>query len=182
MDNKVINADFSKEDAFKTLDIVKESIKHSDNKTAILMGFLVLLVGLTLDVFKSIKIISEWQNIALCVILLILFVLYCTALFSTVIINSLVFLSRYSSSKYNNKYCIKRESVFFFADIDKMGYENYLKKTKSITDSELINDIKNQIVINSTIAKKKALYFNLALLFSLIWFALTIMILILLNI
>lgn len=59
---------YSKEDAFKVLELVKESIKHTDNKSAILMGLITLLIGFTTKIFDAVHIISDWNNKVLCVL------------------------------------------------------------------------------------------------------------------
>ena len=48
------------------LEIVNGSIKHTDNKSAILMGLITLLIGLTTKVFEAVHIISDWNNKVLC--------------------------------------------------------------------------------------------------------------------
>lgn len=51
-----------------------------------------------------------------------------------------------------------------------------------MSDEELIKMINEQIIINSAISKKKAYYFNLSLLFSIILLSLTLTLLILISI
>ncbi|WP_288060796.1 hypothetical protein, partial [Thomasclavelia cocleata] len=63
-----------------------------------------------------------------------------------------------------------------------MGYEEFKRKSSSLTDEDLINDINEQIIINSAISKKKAFYFDFALLFSFILLVLTITLLIFISI
>ena len=174
-----LNKAYSKEEAFKVLDIVNDSIKHTDNKSAILMGLITLLIGLTTKVFEAVNIISNWNNKVLCAFLLLLFILYCCAVFLSVVFASLVFVSRYKAEKYIKHKNLKGNSLLFFGDIDKMGYKEFKDKSSSVAEEEFINAINEQIVINSAISKKKAFYFNFALLFSLILLALTIALLIL---
>lgn len=176
-----LNKTYSKDEAFKVLEIVNDSIKHTDNKSAILMGLITLLIGLTTKVFEAVNIISNWNNKVLCVFLLLLFILYCCAVFLSVIFASLVFVSRYKADKYIMHKNLKGKSLLFFGDIDKMGYKEFQDKSSSVTDEEFINEINEQILINSSISKKKAFYFNFALLFSLILLALTIALLILIS-
>lgn len=94
----------------------------------------------------------------------------------------MVFVSRYKADKYIKHKNLKGNSLLFFGDIDKMGYKEFQDKSSSVTDEEFINEINEQILINSSISKKKAFYFNLALLFSLILLALTIALLILISV
>lgn len=177
-----LNKAYSKEEAFKVLDIVNDSIKHTDNKSAILMGLITLLIGLTTKVFEAVNIISNWNNKVLCAFLLLLFILYCCAVFLSVVFACLVFVSRYKAEKYIKYKNLKGNSLLFFGDIDKMGYKGFKDKSSSVSEEEFINEINEQIVINSAISKKKAVYFNFALLFSLILLALTIALLILISV
>lgn len=177
-----LNKVYSKEEAFKVLDIVNESIKHTDNKSAILVGLITLLIGLTTKVFEAVNIISNWNNKVLCGFLLFLFILYCCAVALSIIFSSLVFVSRYKAEKYLKHKNLKGNSMLFFADIDKMGYKGFKEKSSSLSDEEFINEINEQIIINSAISKRKAFYFNIALLFSLILLALTITLLILISV
>lgn len=172
---------YSKEDAFKVLELVKESIKHTDNKSAILMGLITLLIGFTTKIFDAVHIISDWNNKVLCVSLLLLFILYCIAVIISIIFTSLVFVSRYKAKKYIKQKNLKGNSLLFFGDIDKMGYERFKDKSSSLTDEDFINEINEQIIINSAISKNKAFYFNLALIFSFVLLVLTILLLILIS-
>ena len=58
-----LNRTYTKDEAFKVLDLFNESIKHTDNKSAILVGLITLLIGLTTKVFEAVNIISNWNNI-----------------------------------------------------------------------------------------------------------------------
>lgn len=177
-----LNNTYSKDEAFKLLEIVNDSIKHTDNKSAILMGLIALLIGLTTKVFEAVRIISDWNNKVLCVFLLLLFILYCGSVFLSIIFSSLVFVSRYKSEKYIKHKNLRGNSLLFFGDIAKMGYKEFKDKSSRVSDEEFINEINEQIIINSTISKKKAFYFNFALLFSLILLFLTVALLILISV
>ncbi len=72
--------------------------------------------------------------------------------------------------------------MLFFGDINKMGYKKFKEKSSALSEEEFIDEINEQIIINSAISKKKAFYFNIALLFSLILLALTITLLILISV
>ena len=173
-----INNTYSKDEAFKVLEIVNDSIKHTDNKAAILMGLIALLVGLTTKVFETVRIISGWQNKVLCGFLLLLFILYCGSVFLSIIFSSLVFVSRYKAKQYVKRKNLKGNSFLFFGDIDQMSFKEFKDKLNSVTDEEFMDEINEQIIINSSISKKKALFFNFALLFTLILLFLTIALLI----
>ena len=174
-----LNDTYSKDEAFKVLETVNDSIKHTDNKSAILMGLIALLIGLTTKVFEAVHIISEWNNKVLCGFLLLLFILYCGSVLLSIIFSSLVFVSRYKAEKYIKHKKLKGNCLLFFGDIAKMGYKEFKDKSSSISEEEFINEINEQIIINSAISKKKAFYFNFALLFSLFLLCLTIALLIL---
>ena len=177
-----LNKVYSKEEAFKVLEIVNDSIKHTDNKSAILMGLITLLIGLTTKVFEAVHIISDWNNKVLCAFLLLLFILYCGTVILSILFSSLVFVSRYKSEKYIKGKNLKGKSLLFFGDINKMSYKEFNDRSSSMSYEELINMINEQIIINSTISKKKAYFFNLALLFSIILLTLTLTLLILIYI
>lgn len=177
-----LNDTYSKDEAFKVLEIVNDSIKHTDNKSAILMGLIALLIGLTTKVFEAVRIISDWNNKVLSGFLLLCFILYCGSVLLSIIFSSLVFVSRYKAEKYIKQKNLKGNSLLFFGDIDKMGYKGFKDKLSSMSDEEFIDEINEQIIINSAISKKKAFYFNFALLFSLILLVLTIALLILISV
>lgn len=105
-----INKTYTKDEAFKVLDLVNESIKHTDNKSAILVGLITLLIGLTTKVFEAVNIISNWNNKVLCGFLLFLFILYCVAVALSIIFSSLVFISRYKAVKYIKQNNLKGNS------------------------------------------------------------------------
>lgn len=88
-----LNRTYTKDEAFKVLNLVNESIKHTDNKSAILVGLITLLIGLTTKVFEAVNIISNWNNKVLCGFLLFLFILYCGVVALSIIFSSLVFVT-----------------------------------------------------------------------------------------
>ena len=177
-----LNKAYTKEEAFKVLEIVNGSIKHTDNKSAILMGLITLLIGLTTKVVEAVHIISDWNNKVLCTFLLLFFILYCATVILSILFSSLVFISRYKSEKYIKANNLQGKSLLFFGDINKMSYKEFNDKSSSMSDEELIKMINEQIIINSAISKKKAYYFNLSLLFSIILLILTLTLLILISI
>lgn len=146
-----INKTYTKDEAFKVLDLVNESIKHTDNKSAILVGLITLLIGLTTKVFEAVNIISNWNNKVLCGFLLFLFILYCVAVALSIIFSSLVFISRYVTNKGQIFERVSSGS-FVVKDSAKLS-QIYYKREEQLKNTELklsLEPIKpNKIIVEN---------------------------------
>lgn len=181
MANKELNQAYKKEDAFTLLSIINGWIQHADNKASILIAFIALLMGLNTDIFKAIHIIILWENIGLCISLIIILLLYFIALGFVLLYETMVLVARNNVKKYKNIQGLSNDSLLFFGDIQKIGFKKFCDRTNNLSEEELINELNEQITINSYIANKKLQYFNKALISAFSLLALTIVLLVLIN-
>lgn len=152
------NKNYTREDAYKTLNMINEWIRSSDTKTSILMTMVALFSSLSISMFETLKnIISFSANPFLSTIIVIVFVLY---IFLFIVIFYFSFISLVARICIKN---INSKSLFFFGNIADLEKNEFIEKTSKIVDKDIINDLKEQIVINSKIAKMKLKYFNYSL-------------------
>lgn len=159
------NVNYTKDDAYRTLNIINEWIRSSDTKTSILLGFISLLLGFTLTVFNGITYIKELEKVNfLAVVIVLLLIVYILAAAVAVVCCCLSLIARLKTNK------IQSSSIFYFGHIANSTKEDYMSKTSKTTEADILKDIKNQIVINSRIAKRKFQHFNHALIASMVLF------------
>ena len=149
MDNKNY---YTKDDAYRTLNMINEWIRNSDTKTSILLGFISLLLGFTLTVFNGIAYVKELEKVNfLAVVIVMLLMVYCLSAVIAVICCCMSLIARL---KTNN---IQSSSIFYFAHIANSTKEEFASETSKITEADILKDIKDQITTNSRIAKRKFL-------------------------
>lgn len=152
------NKNYTKEDAYNTLNLINEWIRNSDTKTSILMAMVALLTGLSITVFDNIKNLINFSfSSVFNTILVILISLFICSFIATYYFSFSSLIARLKSKKINS------ESIFFFGYISSLSEEDFMERTSKISESEIIDDLKKQILINSEIAKIKLNYFNYGL-------------------
>ena len=170
MDDK---RNYTKEDAYQTLNMINEWTRSSDTKTSILLAFISLLLGFTLTVFQGIKYIKELEAVNFLAVLIVFFlILY---VFSAAIAIGCCCMSLIARLKLKN---FQGSSIFYFGDIANCTKEEYISKTSEISEADMLKDLKEQIEINSRIAKRKFQWFNYGLISSMIVFFCAIILLI----
>lgn len=160
---------FSKETAFRTLELINSWINNVDTKVSFSLAFSTTILGLifynagsepkALQEFKiayAEKSISffNWSSVA------ILFLMYVSFL----IVLICFFLSLRGKVVNSNK----GKSVFFFGTIADYSMNNYKSKVFSMNENELKKDLTEQIHINSRICRNKFKWYNIGLSFLII--------------
>lgn len=135
------------EDFKYTYDTIKSWINNVDNKISILLAFLVTIIGYIFSITD--KIYQKNIQVFILVIVIILLVGGC--------------LLCIFALKGRVRTKINYTSMIFFGSISKMDRKEYFDKSLKTNEKQLINDIKNQIYINSCICNKKFKLYNLAL-------------------
>lgn len=148
------NVPIVKKDAENTLKDIHGWIKSSDTKFSILLGVVAVLFGLTTVVFKSLPYIANNDFSAT-----VFFVALFTALYilSTVTTLLICLIGLFSRLKPN------RDSCLYFGCIANKNLSVFKQSILSQTEEEKLDDLLNQIHINSIIANKKMKLFNYAI-------------------
>lgn len=160
MDNSV-NKAYTKDDAERLLADVHNQIQHADNKASVLLTFLGIIVGLTLNAFLALKQVDFTHEITISVFVVAFFILYLLSLIASLIFEIIVLTARYDISKFK-QYGIEKQ-VFYFGYIGKVGYKKFKADLENMSEEDILQEINSQIVVNSYIANKKYKFFNWAL-------------------
>lgn len=151
MNENLISA---KEDAKQNLNNIQDWIKAADTKFSILLGVVAVLFGLTTEVFKILPYAAE-NTFSVKIFFAVLFwVVYVLSSLSTVIICLSGLFSRMKTPKTN--------SMLYFGNIANQELNEYKFNMLATTEEEKLDDLLNQIHINSRIAEKKMKLFNCA--------------------
>lgn len=135
------------EDFKYTFDNINVWINNVDNKISILLVFLVAIIGYTFSINKKINM----NNIQTFIIMISIVLLVCGCLLCIFALKGRI------KSKINYT------SILFFGSISKMDRKEYYDTLSKMDEKQLVNDIKNQIYINSCICSKKFKLYNFAL-------------------
>ena len=130
-----------------TFDNINTWINNVDNKISILLAFFAAIIGYVFSIKEKISM----NHINLFIIGILIGVLVCGCL--------LCFLALKGRIKSKINY----NSMIFFGSISEMDRKDYYDRLSRINEKQSINDIKNQIYINSCICSKKFKLYNLAL-------------------
>ncbi|ACA57427.1 hypothetical protein CF088_19190 [Clostridium botulinum] len=156
-------SNYNREDAYKTLEIINLWIGNIDTKISFVLAFMAVLIGFIFtkglpNSFQNVadKKLLELKGIDILGILIVLS-LYCTSLISIIF-----FLF---GIKGKVKDISNNQSIFFFGSIGGMDRVAYIEKINNMTEDEILNDLGEQIHINSKICSKKISYYNKGLLF-----------------
>ena len=160
MENSV-NKAYTKNDAERLLADIHNQIQHADNKASVLLAFLGIIVGLTINAFLALKQIDFTNEITISVFVVIFFILYLLSLIASLIFEIIVLTARYDISKFK-QYGIEKQ-VFYFGYIGKVGYKKFKNDLEDLSEEDILQEINSQIVVNSYIANKKYKFFNWAL-------------------
>lgn len=150
---------YTKEDAFRSLEMINSWINTMDTKISFVMAFISVLIGFIFsnglpEMFDEIKKFEKLQQMTLEQVVSVLLVLVlCGA--SLACIGFLV-----AGLTARTKNTTPVTSIFFFGDIAMRELENVQDDMNKITEKKLLADLQNQIFINSQICTKKANYFN----------------------
>lgn len=141
------NKNIKIEDFKYILDNINAWINNVDNKISILLVFLVAIMGYIFTLDNKMCL----ENIQTVILFVATILLVCGCLLS-------IFALR---GRIKSK--VHYTSMIFFGSISNMDRKEYFDRSKKINETQFINDIKNQIYINSCICNKKIKLYNFAL-------------------
>lgn len=159
-----VNVAYTKEDAYRSLEIVNMWISNMDTK----VSFALALAGVLISYIfasgfpKALKRIcgvsklselSGGEIIASILVILLYFVS-----FLSIISFMLAIVARVKN--LNNA-----PSIFFFGSIGLMDLQNYTDKVSQMTEDQIIRDLEEQIHTNSKICSQKAKWYNIGIKF-----------------
>lgn len=157
-----VNFTFSKDDAYKILEMTNNWISNIDTKVSFALTLSVALIGFIFskslpNVFKVISGVSKLKELTLALIIgaILVSMLY-TVSFISIIYFILSIIARI---KHPNNI----DSVFFFGSIAEMEFLDYKMKVNNMNEKEILEGLKKQIHINSVICNKKVKYYNIGI-------------------
>lgn len=164
-----INPSYTKEDAYKTLEVVNTWINNIDTKVSYALALVGALSALIFSLnFKGINHILELEKLNMWNIIESVLVI---ALYILVFISILCFLLAIIARVKNES---NNKSIFFFGTIASMGLSEYKEKINKMNEKNIIEDLQEQIHINSRICSRKIKFYNLGIKFFIIgiilWF------------
>lgn len=162
------NRKYSKEDAYKTLDMINMWIGNADTKISYSLTFIGVLLGFFLTGSKPIKLsetISQIYSNGLQILKLkeiIILVLICA--FTATSITAIVFLykalkGRIDPKVYEEDGLITNSNIFW-QTISKKSYVDFHNSINALNQENLIKEISSQVFINSKICTKKFENYN----------------------
>ena len=168
MNENLISA---KEDAKQNLNNIQDWIKAADTKFSILLGVVAVLFGLTTVIFKSLPYIANNEFSATVFFVALFTVLYILSTVTTLLICLIGLFSRLKPNQ---------DSCLYFGCIANKNLSVFKQSILSQTEEEKLDDLLNQIHINSIIANKKMKLFNYAIVSAIILLVSTMLSLIML--
>ncbi|MBU5294443.1 hypothetical protein KQH90_10420 [Anaerosalibacter bizertensis] len=155
---------FTKEDAYLTLEMINTWISNIDTKVSFALAFSGVLIGSVFstglpNALKRISEVSKLKElnggeIIGAILVCILYVIS----FMSILYFMLAIIARIKNP--NNP-----QSVFFFGSIATMKLLEYKTKVNSMSQQEILEDLEEQIHINSMICNKKVKYYNIGIRF-----------------
>lgn len=150
---------YSREDAYKTLEIINGWIGNMDAKISFALAFVGILVGYIFSngmpkIFEKIANVDKLSELSGVEILAaVIVVLLYVISFASIGCLMIAVLARIKNSN-------GVESVFFFGTIGNMKLEKYKERVDNLSEKEIITDLEEQIHTNSRICTKKAKWYN----------------------
>lgn len=151
-----------KEDIYKSLELTNTWIANMDAKISFALALIGVLIGMVFkeglpSVFQKFKELSEISQLHSWDVLTIIIVglLYLVS-FSSLICFICAIIARIKTAENTS-------SLFFFASINRMGLNDYKARLSRITEKEMIEDLKEQVFINSKICTQKTQLYNIGM-------------------
>ena len=150
------NNEYSIDDAYRSLDNINSWIINSDTKASIVLGLLGVLFTIIFSNSDFINILNKlineiFNDIMFCDIFYLIIMFFSLVLFINGIYNLILVLIPKLKLNIN-----KRKSILYFGDICSFESVNEFKyKVYHTKKGELLDDVLNQVYINSNICTKK---------------------------
>jgi len=164
---------FKKDDAFQTLTLINTWTGNIDTKISFALALVGVLISIVFsnglpNAFQRITQVSKLEELNSGEILAAILVgLLYFASFLSMVCFMWAIIARLKNPT-------NASSMFFFGSIEKMDLQDYRDKMNQITESELIEDLEEQIHTNSKICNQKAKWYNKGIKFLLativLWF------------
>lgn len=155
---------YSKEDAYKTLELTNSWIGNADTKSSLGLAFIVALLAIIFNntdtmpvAFQNLSTAINEQSVSCCTIIGTLLVI---ALYLSCVTTIIMFFKAIRGRIKTNT---TKKSIFFFGTISTMSINEFKCKTMSSNDKEITKDILEQIHINSCICSVKFKFYNTGL-------------------
>ncbi len=148
---------FGKEDAYQVLEMMNSCIRDTDMKVSFTLAFVGVLVSSIFgeELPNAFQKIANELNIckveAIDILAVMLVLLLYGVSFFAIIYFILAIIARVQ---------VHNHSVCFFGSVSKMKLDEYKDKVKNISEKEMMEDLKEQIYINSCICSLKVSYYN----------------------
>lgn len=171
--NQNTDKPFTKEDAYRILEMVNKWITNIDTKVSYALALTGVLIGFVFNkgVPSSLKRVSEVLKLSELsggeIIGAILVCLLYIVSFISVIYFMLAIIARIKNP--NNA-----QSIFFFGSIGSQKLIDYTTKVNGMSEQDIIEDLEEQIHTNSMICNKKSKFYNIGIKFMItniiLWF------------
>ena len=142
-ENNQLNGVHTKEDVYRTLDMINNWINNIDTKVSFALALAGILMGFIFNMT-----LSDNEGTMVLVLTLLLYI----ANFGALLYFVLAITARVDNP--NNA-----QSIFFFGSISTFKLVDYIEKTNNITEQEILEDLKEQVHTNSLICNKKVKHF-----------------------
>lgn len=152
---------YSKEDAYRVLELTNYWIGNVDTKASLGLAFIVALLsivfynaGTSPVAFQNFITAIKEQMLSCCTIISGLLV---ASLYSTCLVSIVLF---FLAIRGRIKTTVAKKSMFYFGTISTLSLNDYKAKTMDMNNKELTKDILEQVHINSCICTAKFKFYN----------------------
>lgn len=178
---------YGKADAERLINEINSWIISCDNKAAILLAFMGVFIGVSSNIYKILRIISDmlWgkevkliQSIILCILMGLYFfsmILSFGGLLNVLYARSSIMI------KYKKKEKLNLESPLYYGAIAKMGRAKFVNIVNNMEEDKLLEELNEQCLVLSQIAIKKYNSLNFSVCFVGIFSFLSVVMLSILN-
>lgn len=159
------NDSYTKDDAFKTLQIINTWNSNIDTKTSFCLAFCAVMIGILLQNQRKLAVVYQWLKFEFNTytqinehLFGVMIAVFLVTLFYACFIMSLYYFFSTIIATIENPNKIK--SNFFFGFIATLDLEAYKNTMLQINEKMIVYDLIEQIHTNSLICIKKARYYN----------------------
>ncbi len=165
--------EYTKEDAYKTLEIINSWISNIDTKVSFSLAMIGVLSSFIFnsELPRSFKRVSQVSKLAELnggeiIGVILVAILYILSFIS--IISFMLAITARVKNENNNS------SIFFFCSISSRSLQEYKQKINEMNVNNIIDDLQEQIYTNSKICTRKVMFYNIGskflLLTIIVWF------------
>lgn len=126
-------------------------IGRYDTKISFVTVISIAMLGLIIDKASSFQ---SWNSYIIIILIITILLLLVSLLF--------IYLGQYPAVKSRNN------SLIFFKTISQLKVDEFIKKSKGVSEEDYLDDLLYQVHINAEILTKKYNYFKISLIFLLI--------------